>query len=1089
MPNPSVPSSLHPHPSRLTEWVHQVLAYPGSQVRCRVRGNTLHLLYEGEPCPEQQQIIKRVLKVFQAPATAQMLHLGESGSASIYQVWLYGRSPYQIQPIWTFRINLDQLDHYFHQFQIQPRHETPHSIASSNAESHPKSRPEARTRGLGTATPQPHSHADPHDGHSRAAHDSAPELAAIARQLGEVLSRFGVTVKVRVKALPYPASTSSKSASFTSSAPSIPLHPIAFPETPESPRRLGVACRASYSPSPSLIADPIARQLRSLHLNGFRDAIVSVQVIGEDKPDWTLRIDLTPEDTLLRAWARWGDVAALSRLMETHLAPLGATVTTATLKDTTLHVVCQLTQAETEFFDAQTITTPLQELLNAIAPQGVQSAVLYGQSGERPDPIWVECLTLPASEDAERSVPTLTLAQNGHWEAIAFLLSRLLNPDLETQMATGGIRIQLLPKDDLLHVMCDAPVCPAQDEVTAPIVGLLQQLNLSHITGVRIYGRRSGLRTPLWSYGTDFVARQRFVPEPEPEFAATAAYINDLVNPSEESPLRPDLTAAELWQRWAAFRTQAVQTVRRSLLKTQLVSLTSDAPLLALPGTVQSNSLKTAIVWAAVGVLSVVQVDWLLGYMAQSMNTEGPRSEALEQPPPAFVPSVETADSQPETGAIASEGMDADVGAAWTDPASEAPASPGFTQSPEAQSELAADPSIISVSQPAASETFSDAHAAILEDSPYPPFNSQQLDLKLALYHQRLAEVGPPEVVVVGSSRAMRGIDPVVLEESLAELGYPDVDVFNFGVNGATAQVVELILQRILVPDQLPKLVIWADGARAFNSGREDVTYNGIATSEGYEVLAAGDLSIATPTAPSDDFFRDTASTWRERLGTSLSERYQTLDEWLSDRLAQVSVAHDERDRLKSTLQDSLTAWIPTSSSLSLDPTAPGTMAGDATFDSERILGQIDLDGFLPLDVRFDPVTYYETYARVPGNYDKDYGNFQLSGSQADALQTLIRLGETHNIPVVFINLPLTEEYLDPYRMGYEQEFRQYMLSQAIASEKFIFRDLGELWLTETNQDYYGYFSDPSHLNRYGAFEVSKRLAQDPMIPWSAAQR
>jgi hypothetical protein len=28
------------------------------------------------------------------------------------------------------------------------------------------------------------------------------------------------------------------------------------------------------------------------------------------------------------------------------------------------------------------------------------------------------------------------------------------------------------------------------------------------------------------------------------------------------------------------------------------------------------------------------------------------------------------------------------------------------------------------------------------------------------------------------------------------------------------------------------------------------------------------------------------------------------------------------------------------------------------------------------------------------------------------------------------------------------------------------------------------YFSDPSHLNRYGAYTVSNQLAQDPMIPW-----
>ena len=42
-----------------------------------------------------------------------------------------------------------------------------------------------------------------------------------------------------------------------------------------------------------------------------------------------------------------------------------------------------------------------------------------------------------------------------------------------------------------------------------------------------------------------------------------------------------------------------------------------------------------------------------------------------------------------------------------------------------------------------------------------------------------------------------------------------------------------------------------------------------------------------------------------------------------------------------------------------------------------------------------------------------------------------------------------------------------------------IFRDLSQLLLTKSD-----YFSDPSHLNRYGAYKVSNQLAQDPMIPW-----
>ena len=50
--------------------------------------------------------------------------------------------------------------------------------------------------------------------------------------------------------------------------------------------------------------------------------------------------------------------------------------------------------------------------------------------------------------------------------------------------------------------------------------------------------------------------------------------------------------------------------------------------------------------------------------------------------------------------------------------------------------------------------------------------------------------------------------------------------------------------RRLLTPEQLPKLIIWADGARAFNSGRVDKTYNAIATSVGYQHLAAGSFSL-----------------------------------------------------------------------------------------------------------------------------------------------------------------------------------------------------------------------------------------------------
>ncbi|MEM6437613.1 MAG: hypothetical protein AAF773_27725, partial [Cyanobacteria bacterium P01_D01_bin.115] len=79
-------------------------------------------------------------------------------------------------------------------------------------------------------------------------------------------------------------------------------------------------------------------------------------------------------------------------------------------------------------------------------------------------------------------------------------------------------------------------------------------------------------------------------------------------------------------------------------------------------------------------------------------------------------------------------------------------------------------------------------------------------------------------------------------------------------------------------------------------------------------------------------------------------------------------------------------------------------------------------------------------------------------------------------------NTPLTDEYLDGYRTDAEADFQQMMLEYSATSPDFIFRDLGNLWTSR-----YDYFSDPSHLNRYGAYQVSLRIAQDPMIAWPRA--
>ena len=138
----------------------------------------------------------------------------------------------------------------------------------------------------------------------------------------------------------------------------------------------------------------------------------------------------------------------------------------------------------------------------------------------------------------------------------------------------------------------------------------------------------------------------------------------------------------------------------------------------------------------------------------------------------------------------------------------------------------------------------------------------------------------------------------------------------------------------------------------------------------------------------------------------------------------------------------------------------------------------MDFDGFLALSVRFNPTEHYQKHPKVTGDYDNDYKDFLIEGEQDYAFEKVLQFTQSRNIDLVFINMPLTADYLDPVRTKYEQVFQQHMLSLA-TNPKFIYRDLSQLW-TKTND----YFSDPSHLNRFGAYEVSKRLANDPMIAW-----
>ncbi|MEH1943701.1 MAG: DUF1574 domain-containing protein [Nostoc sp.] len=989
----------------LVQWVSQATGINTFGVKVRLRGNDLHILCEGTECPQRWRTLSDLLHALQQ---TDVDILTSNEQPSIYQVFVYGRRKGEQRPKWCHRVYLNQIDKHLEQVEQA-------LLADSE-----------KLKQSGGALIV---------SNESLARQGNPE--AIARYLSETLSTLGVSIQAKIK-----------------------LHKPKNSQPEEN--RLWIFCQSSYSPDASLLAEPIAQKLRSLKLSGYQDAVIVSQVSGETAPDWLLRVDLTPPEVMLKEWARWGDVQAIARLLTEVLSGLKVGVQVS-LKESTLHIFCipafdPLGTAPIP--DKVVCLEAILPQLEAIAPQGILAATVYGQkAGEQPT--WIDWLALPAAKYPAFATSPLDLASTGDEPAIVFLLERLLNPDLDWRLLTGGVRVLLLNKNDLLHIMCDAPLCPGRQQVASKITQFIRQLKIPGIMGIRVYGRRAGNKEPFWHYGVDFQHRQRLVPEATPEFAATSKYVNDLVTSETSEPiLRPDLTTEEVQsfvtevaRDWMA---TASSTAKKFLLKSQLFT-ESQQPA---EHDLDAQGFKIALVWGTLGLLLTLQTDWVLG-----------RIIALSTPPPK-VASVSLPSSSSGHKASLTSGKNQSQKTTFFTSTSKTKSPPNqssvfnaseFTQSDETPTNnLAAAP---------LKEKATATAILLAARSQLPSFNVRQLDEQLALYKQRLARTGtPPDVLIIGSSRALRGVDPAALSKALATQGYPNIDVFNFGINGATAQVVDFVIRHVLEPSELPKIIIWADGARAFNGGREDITFKSLAASAGYKQA----FQKTSTTANSNDLPENAVNSAEKKTEEEKPEisTYQAIDQSLNQALASVSGSYQNRDQIKSLLQKQLLTLGGNQT------VASQKQLTDGTSDESTSQQAVDFDGFLPLSIRFNPARYYQKHSRVPGNYDNDYKSFQVEGQQDAALQEVLQFTQSQKISLVFVNMPLTGDYLDPVRRQYEQEFQQYMLRLA-TNPNFIYRDLSQQWLKVND-----YFSDPSHLNRFGAYEVSKKLANDPMIPW-----
>ncbi|MCH2049320.1 MAG: DUF1574 domain-containing protein [Trichodesmium sp. ALOHA_ZT_67] len=374
-------------------------------------------------------------------------------------------------------------------------------------------------------------------------------------------------------------------------------------------------------------------------------------------------------------------------------------------------------------------------------------------------------------------------------------------------------------------------------------------------------------------------------------------------------------------------------------------------------------------------------------------------------------------------------------------------------------------------------------------------FNSNILDIQLKLYLSYIATIGVPDVLIVGSSRALHGVAPQQLQQYLMAKGYPRLNIFNFGINGATAQVVDFQLRQLLSTNQLPKLIIWADGVRAFNSGRVDRTYNSIIASEGRRLLLSG-IRPELPQAqsnfastcyqfpqPYNVFSPSTNFPWDTSVGETIEVKDNPikLGNYIKYFYEPIEVPHNRFSNLYTPVPKSVFLGRPIreNSSNSTSYTQNYTLPVQ-TVAIANAANAINANGFLAIDRQFNPSYYYRQRPYVAGLYDSDYASFYLGGTQGAALNSLVNFTKSRNIPLVFVNLPLSDSYLDSVRWSAEKEFDSWMQRKARENGfRFLNFNLYQPQLAKNE-----YFFDPSHLNRYGAGAVARYLAVSAEIAW-----
>ena len=304
---------------------------------------------------------------------------------------------------------------------------------------------------------------------------------------------------------------------------------------------------------------------------------------------------------------------------------------------------------------------------------------------------------------------------------------------------------------------------------------------------------------------------------------------------------------------------------------------------------------------------------------------------------------------------------------------------------------------------------------------------------------------GAPDVIIVGSSRARRGVLAPVIQRAILENGLGR-SVKNFSLGGAEAEEVELVIRRIAEAPSRPKLIVWAIAAREFKKRRSKPSAKVRYLWRPRDWLRArGDLGArADKYLP--DAIRNDAARW------SLVARYRApMRELL------VRPSGDE-------------PWQQFKQILRPVRGSPTPLQGGIA----SIYRRSDRNASHRVSIK--------RVKRYLGNSYK--GRRWPRGYQAARFEAALRLTRELGVPLLLVELP-THELLERLMPKNTQaKFRRYV--SGVATDQHIpFVRVTDLDARFTRRD----FREQSHLNYRGASRYSKAVASFVVESLRAAKR